>query len=341
MYTASKAPSYLDDAPAPQANGLDTVRTSPAVTGSGVSATGSGNPTPHLLMKKASSPDLKQKAYNDTVENSSSSISPLPHRDMAASQHVRNGEYLVKDAAVAPSLNGVVDLTNTVDTTVEEKWAPAVTHEIVHREHHHIREEVITREIHHHHVFHRILPVIDIEVLPARHFVPDGRGGKIEISEDEIPGRVGPYQQRWAIVENVTKSIIKVEPRKFTARQFEAEEGQYKEYVSAAGVPTTETTWIHAPTIEKLGEYSGQTEAFHFECETPRENGLRVYAPTGPVSGSSRLHAEQNGYAAPLTQSMDGLTLAEHAANPPAARAQGKMTEEIPLGASGLASSRV
>lgn len=37
---------------------------------------------------------------------------------------------------------------------------------------HHIRHEEITREIHTHDVYHRQLPIIDVQVLPARHFVP-------------------------------------------------------------------------------------------------------------------------------------------------------------------------
>lgn len=252
-------------------------------------------------------------------DNTNTRYSSAPTKvDTAASKHVKDSQYLVKDAAVAPALDGVVDLRNTVDTTVDEKWAPAVVHETVNREVHHIREEVVTREIHNYHIFHRILPIIDVEVLPARHFVPDGRGGKIEISEDEIPGRTGPYQRTWAIVENVTRDNVVLEPRKFTARQFRDGEGDYKEYISAAGVPTTETTWIHPPTIEEFGEYTGQTEPFHFGSKDSRDDGLRVYAPTGPITGCSRLYAEQNGYTIPPTEEMNKLSLNGLASKDPA-----------------------
>lgn len=37
-----------------------------------------------------------------------------------------NREYLVRDAAKAPSLAGVIDLSNTVDTTLHESWAPGM-----------------------------------------------------------------------------------------------------------------------------------------------------------------------------------------------------------------------
>ena len=48
----------------------------------------------------------------------------------------------------------------------------AVVHETIVPDVHHIRFEQTTREIHHHHVHNRILPIIDVQVLSARHFVP-------------------------------------------------------------------------------------------------------------------------------------------------------------------------
>ncbi|KAF2721253.1 hypothetical protein K431DRAFT_285083 [Polychaeton citri CBS 116435] len=72
------------------------------------------------------------------------------------------------------------------NTTVHERIAPAVTHETVHKEVHHVRQEHITRDIHHHHVVHRVLPLVDVETLPTRHFVPTETGLK-EVSEREIP----------------------------------------------------------------------------------------------------------------------------------------------------------
>jgi len=161
---------------------------------------------------------------------------------------------------------------------------------------HHIREEVITREIHNHDVYHRILPIIDIEVLPARHFVPTGNGDELmEISEDEIPGRTG-YNQQWFIGEMLSKlpkdSNFFREPLRFTAREFPGTEGDYKEYVRN-GIPTTETTWVHPPVLDDMMYLAGQTEAFHFGCSNPADNGLRIRAPNGPVAGSSRYHKVQ------------------------------------------------
>lgn len=50
--------------------------------------------------------------------------------------------------------------------------------------------------------------------------------------------------------------------RKFTARQFGPEEGEYREYMSEAGVPTTESTWIHPPRLAQAGRLAGETAAF-------------------------------------------------------------------------------
>ena len=78
--------------------------------------------------------------------------------------------------------------------------APAVTHEVIHRHIHHVREEQITRDTHDHDVYHRMLPVVDVEVLPARHFLPAEGGGLLEIEADEAPGR----GKHWIIAETAS-----------------------------------------------------------------------------------------------------------------------------------------
>ncbi|KAI4727259.1 hypothetical protein E4T49_04995 [Aureobasidium sp. EXF-10728] len=242
----------------------------------------------------------------------------------------RDHNYLVKDALTAPVLDGVVNLKNTVDTDVTETWAPAVVHETVMPEVHHIREEVITREIHNHDVYHRILPIIDIEVLPARHFVPTGNGDELmEISADEIPGRTG-YNQQWFIGEMLSKlpkdSNFFREPLRFTAREFPGTEGDYKEYVRN-GIPTTETTWVHPPVLDDMMYLAGQTQPFHFGCENPADNGLRIRAPNGPVAGSSRYHKVQLERrieaVEPPTESLRNLSVGDYLQAVPSGEATG------------------
>ncbi|MCJ1470375.1 hypothetical protein MMC07_009020 [Pseudocyphellaria aurata] len=167
----------------------------------------------------------------------------------------------------ANSAERVVDRakSNTINTEVIETFAPAVVHETVHQDIHHIREEVITREIHTHDVYHRILPVIDVEVLPPRHFLPVEGGGLVEISGSEVPGR----GQNWVIAETASK--IPSDQRapkatnRFSARGFAGNEGDSKRYITPEGVEKTEQTWVHPPELETGGRDTGQTWPLRFE----------------------------------------------------------------------------
>ncbi|KAI7264336.1 hypothetical protein KC345_g8837 [Hortaea werneckii] len=207
-----------------------------------------------------------------------------------------------------PDLNGIVDLNNTEDSTLHEKWAPAVTHETIREDVHNIREEVITREIHNHHVFHRVLPIVDIEVLPSRHFVPM-EGGYAEISEDEVPGRAGQNAQ-WVIAETMSKMLPESKPTStpltFTASRFEGSEYDDKEYVGEDGIKRTEQWWVHPPTIENGGRDSGQTYPFYMGFPDPKDNGLRATLPHGNVIGVSPLLAKQQRERLQKTQVGEG-----------------------------------
>ncbi|PMD29915.1 hypothetical protein L207DRAFT_444545 [Hyaloscypha variabilis F] len=117
---------------------------------------------------------------------------------------------IVEGAKDPPSLNEVVDLSNTVDTDETTKTMPAVTHEKIVPTRHEIREERITREIHTHDVFHRILPVIETEILPPKHYVPSADGkGLIEIPEHMVPGRTanGSPSRNWEITPSQQSRI--------------------------------------------------------------------------------------------------------------------------------------
>lgn len=150
----------------------------------------------------------------------------------------------------------------------------AVTHETVNTTVHHIRHEEITREIHKHDVYHRTLPIIDVQVLPAKHFVPNPSGdGLVEVSADQLPDRmVDTHTPRhWTIVETVSKTEDagdkgpKPGPRRFTARKFEGTDGDYREYVGEDGIPRTETTWVHPPTIDEDLKKRGLTQPLYMD----------------------------------------------------------------------------
>ncbi|KAK1061293.1 hypothetical protein LTR74_011177 [Friedmanniomyces endolithicus] len=221
----------------------------------------------------------------------------LPARPAAESTaENRHPGHTQELADKAVDLTGIVDLSNTTDATLHEKWAPAVTHETVIQNVHHIREERITREFHNHHVFHRILPITDIQVLPARHFVPI-EGGYAEISAAELPARTGVNAQ-WVLAELASKGLPRsqgpIVPDRFTARTFKGTEGDYKEYMAPEGFPRTEQTWVYPPTYYEFGAIeTGQTYTFHMGSADPRDDGLRAKLPEGDVIGVTPLLARE------------------------------------------------
>ncbi|EPE35211.1 hypothetical protein GLAREA_10908 [Glarea lozoyensis ATCC 20868] len=216
--------------------------------------------------------------------------------------------YIIEGASEPPSLDGIVDLTNTVDTTVTTRqlpgtsspptphspWSPTsppytrsnrssnrsnkpmplppVTHEKVIPTLREVLEEVITREIHTHDVFHRILPVIETVVLPTKHYVPtpDGKGLR-EVPEHLIPGRTSQHSpsQNWAIVQTGTggrsNSLWSTAANgshnsdKISSSTSHVVGGtstlepvltSKKTYMTPEGYPRTEYVWRHPPVFE-------------------------------------------------------------------------------------------
>lgn len=200
------------------------------------------------------------------------------------SEFGREREYLVKDSKVPLDLTGVLDLSNTEDTHIDTNWSPAVTHENRTVNTHEIIQHAITKEIHNHHIFHRILPIIDVEVLPARHFVPNEDGGLTEIEAADAPGDTTERLQQ-LISEAVASMLPKTDeqdgPRQFSARAFEDTDDDYKEYTSPEGIKRTEQWWVHSPSIETGAEEAGQTAPFHMDSEDPVDDGLRDPVPDG------------------------------------------------------------
>lgn len=175
---------------------------------------------------------------------------------------------LVSKDHIHPAVRGIIDLNNTADTIVEERIAPAAVVETVNKEIHHIRHEQIIQEIHDHEVFHRILPIIDVEVLPARHFVPSRDGTLVEVPESALPGRAIDSVHNWVIAETVSKIPSTApppsQPRQFTARKFEGTDGDYREWVTDDNVKHSETTWVHPPVADDSAMLAGQTVPIHF-----------------------------------------------------------------------------
>ncbi|KAF2483185.1 hypothetical protein BDY17DRAFT_296969 [Neohortaea acidophila] len=143
------------------------------------------------LTRKPEVPDLRRLSEIDTHQTQSFSCSSPPSGQRVTKDRRRISTVdLQKPLPALPTDNAAA---RTSHTTVYKQWAPAVTHETITRRTHEVREERITRAIEQHHYYHRTLPVTDINLLAARHFVelPDD-GGYLEIPESEVPSELRP-----------------------------------------------------------------------------------------------------------------------------------------------------
>ena len=177
-------------------------------------------------------------------------------------------------------------------------WTSPVVQEKVVEKVHKQREEVVTREIHTHDVYHRILPIIDVEVLPPRHFLPVEGGGLVEIGADEVPGRA----KNWVIAETASK-VPSDQPApkaasRFTARQFPGREGDTAEYVTPEGIKRSEETWVHPPELETGGRDTGQTWPMVFKDETGEKDvRIRTHGHTSSKDGKRVRNRRSTGAA--------------------------------------------
>lgn len=167
------------------------------------------------------------------------------------------------------------------------KHCLAVTHETVHRKVHNVREELITKEIHTHDIYHRILPVVDVEVLPPRHFLPVEGGGLVEISAPEVPGR----GNNWVIAETASKipsdQAAPKGTRGFTARHFPGRDGDAIRR-DVGGHERTEETWVHYPELETGARDTGQSWPMVFGSEAGKKGTHGHASPSAKKDRSGR-----------------------------------------------------
>jgi hypothetical protein len=142
---------------------------------------------------------------------------------------------------------------------------------------HEIKEERIYREIHDHDVYHRIQPVYDVEVLPARHFVPGPDGNLVEVSEDKLPDFTST-DKKWPLGENPLYTISS-HPKDPAER---ADMAYEKKYVTPEGLEFSESTIVHAPTLEKMSSDGGPVLPVHFD-EHGRGQEMHIREPVNDV----------------------------------------------------------
>lgn len=143
------------------------------------------------------------------------------------------------------------------------KTTTAVTHEVVKPYEHEIVQHKIYREIHNYTYYHRLQPVMQTEVLPPRHFIPNPDGeGLIEISADELPSRTGKNRW-WDIVQK--EPVLPEAPFQWRT---EPQVIEGKPYMTDEGFERRETTIIYPPTLEDMSSYDGIVQPVHFDHKT-------------------------------------------------------------------------
>jgi len=185
------------------------------------------------------------------------------HGKQAAPGYGQLADPTVAGHLVAAGIN----LTNTKETHIYETVAPAATKHLITPTMREIRTEVVTKEIHHHDVFHRILPIRHVELLPARHFMQNADGSVREIAASSVPAGAA---SRLVLERVETREDAPYTPRKFTASTLEGFPQDYAERVDPDGVTRSHTTWIHPPRLQHMGEKTGQTVPFEFGTANER-----------------------------------------------------------------------
>lgn len=252
-------------------------------------------PTPDVTIPRDQASSADGRALNDTSSDNKDFL--------ARAQQNSAGPF---------DLSGVAVKKEEDTVSLHEYHAPAVTHELIKEERHEVFQKVITRETHDYHIYHRILPIIDIEVLPARHFVPI-QEGYVEIAEEELPGRTRE-KVNWAIAEMVSKrtpaeSREAAIARTFSARKFHGSEGDEKEYIGPEGHPVKEKWWVYPPTVADDSYRAGQSYPFHFGSADARDDGLKARLPAGNIVGVSKALLEKRARQAKQMAATDEETV--------------------------------
>jgi hypothetical protein len=184
----------------------------------------------------------------------------------------------------------------------------AVVHEVVKPHEHEIIEERVYREIHNHDVYHRVQPVLQTEILPARHYVHDANGSLVEITEDQIPHRTGEFQQ-WYIGKMDSPAVQAPRLLQITKPTVVKD----IKYTTPEGFERRETTIVHPPELEDLSGYGGPVvpiEFIHDPVPSPADERNRKNKAYNHLGDAQPLSLQELTTSLP---EIDGPSRSDHA----------------------------
>lgn len=221
----------------------------------------------HRVQSSSRNKSLPETPRDSAIDQSRGTDQPIRSEKAVDAETAHQSTSSRNDLARELGVANVVDLNDREDTMYHRHQAPAVVHETIEQPVHEILHEVYERDIHMDEIYHRILPVQDVEVLPSRHFVEDAHGRRREVPASQIPGR-----SREALDQALAKCLQASLPpentgsgkRQFTARDFSGTAEDYKESVDSAGTKRTEQWWVHSPNLEQRGAENEDALWVHF-----------------------------------------------------------------------------
>lgn len=197
-------------------------------------------------------------------------------------------------AKLAKELDGALDLNNTEDVDTNTRYAPAVTKEVVKPVVHEKIEEHITRETHTHDYYTKILPVKDVEVLPARHWVPGPDGRLVQVDEKDVYSGAAFNQGQWS-----TASVTQDRQQVHFGQTNQDQVYQTRESSFGQSTDTVKHTSVNAPQVAP----AQVSQVYQTQVHQPELD--RQYVSVGQVDQSQISHGSHSSSGPVLVSHRD------------------------------------